>query len=305
MSEAKQDKQRRWVFTLNNPEGQLDFSTSGVRLAVWQLEIGDNGTPHFQGYINFLGSQRMSGVKKAVGGEPHVEAARGTHAECVAYCTKTETRVEGPWYYPDEAAVTGWCGTGTRSDLAAACQMVIDGKPETEIEPVTFALHYRGLRALHAVHHPPPRRDKVRVLCIHGPPGIGKTTAVYNRAPSVFAIPLDKDALWFDGYCGQEAVLLDDYAGQLSISTFNRICDPFPYNAPVKGGFVAARWTTVYILCNAEPPAWYRMHQFDASIINAVYRRIGYGEWDGVDPEHVYVHYDSREEMEAGMAPDV
>jgi hypothetical protein len=46
---------RNWVFTLNNPEGQLtpelDFVVSAVSFLCWQLEVGEEGTPHFQGYV--------------------------------------------------------------------------------------------------------------------------------------------------------------------------------------------------------------------------------------------------------------
>lgn len=295
---------RRWCFTLNNPDGQLDFADSRVRLAVWQLELApETGTPHFQGYINFENNPRLSVVKAVIRGEPHCEPARGTHEECVAYCTKEESRVEGPWFYPDEATVRGFSGQGARTDLAALAELVKQGKPMAEVaaaDPATWIRNYRGLAMYNSLLHPPAMRESVRVTCMHGPPGIGKSTAAYHVFPDIFPIPLDKEALWFDGYTGQSAVLLDDYAGQLSISTFNRICDPFPFNAPVKGGFVAARWTTVVILCNADPCTWYRVFQYDAQIIDAVYRRIGYGEWAGKDPNHVYNHYETREQLLGG-----
>ncbi len=43
-----------WVFTLNNPtvtdKLHLTFS-KGVKYAIWQLEQGEQGTMHLQGYI--------------------------------------------------------------------------------------------------------------------------------------------------------------------------------------------------------------------------------------------------------------
>lgn len=46
---------RNWVFTLNNPffalTPEIDFVGSPVSFMAWQLEIGAEGTEHYQGYI--------------------------------------------------------------------------------------------------------------------------------------------------------------------------------------------------------------------------------------------------------------
>lgn len=46
---------RNWVFTLNNPyyslTPELDCVGSAVTFMAWQLEIGAEGTEHYQGYI--------------------------------------------------------------------------------------------------------------------------------------------------------------------------------------------------------------------------------------------------------------
>lgn len=46
---------RHWFFTENNPEGALDAEFGDLLAAglidycTWQLEIGDDGTEHYQG----------------------------------------------------------------------------------------------------------------------------------------------------------------------------------------------------------------------------------------------------------------
>lgn len=48
---------RNWCFTLNNPghalTPEIDFVFEGcpVTFMVWQLELGAEGTPHYQGYV--------------------------------------------------------------------------------------------------------------------------------------------------------------------------------------------------------------------------------------------------------------
>lgn len=46
---------RNWVFTLNNPAYALtpdiNLVGSACTFLVWQLEAGDEGTEHYQGYL--------------------------------------------------------------------------------------------------------------------------------------------------------------------------------------------------------------------------------------------------------------
>lgn len=295
----RQSTSTRFVFTFNNPEFALDFSDSRVRIACWQLEIGAEGTPHYQGYVVLKNSARFGTVKNIIGSERvHVEVARGASDQCIDYCTKSETQIEGPWFYPDEATVRV-NHQGTRTDLQAAADMVVAGRSFKELPNAVFCRNFRGLQELRKLHHPAKTRDKVRVLCIKGPPGIGKTTAVmeHTKEEPYSLTVTEAGALWGDGYDGEDAVILDDYAGQLPIKVFNQICDRWTFWLPTKGAFVAARWHTVFILTNAEPSTWYCKYGQNQDVLGAVYRRIGYGPYDGKDPDHVYMEFKTREEL--------
>lgn len=58
---------------------------------VYQQEVGDNGTPHLQGYIEFKRKQRFTAITRIFSDHNaiHWEAAGGTRDENVDYCTKT------------------------------------------------------------------------------------------------------------------------------------------------------------------------------------------------------------------------
>lgn len=93
---------RFWCVTLNNPREILDPSEwPGCAAAIWQLEMGDNGTPHYQLYVEFQRNVRMnrllsmSGLRGA-----HVEIRRGNKEQAIVYHTKEESRLEGPFYWP-------------------------------------------------------------------------------------------------------------------------------------------------------------------------------------------------------------
>lgn len=305
---------RRWVFTLNNPSGLLvpdAWASRKVTACVYSEEVGESGTHHLQGYIKFNDKVRMKWVKDTLGEDPHVEIARGTDEECIAYCTKEDaTHVGGPYWWPDEARVRA-LKERARMDLYDMCEMVDAGKSMKDIydaDPAGYARNHRYLvaakRARFGLADDAPLRERVRVLCVYGPPGIGKSTWVYTQITQKVFCPAitETGTVWFDGYIGEEVLLLDDYKGQLEYSIFNRIVDRWPYMAPVKGGFVSALWTTVVILTNVQPHAWYPPHRYPDEVRSAVFRRVGYGEWKDKDPEHRYVEVHTREEMQAFAA---
>jgi len=75
-----------WMFTINNP--QPDYEPvrvwPDVAYAIWQLERGANGTPHFQGYVVFQRKKRGTWVKKHCHAFAHWEPREGSHAQAKA-----------------------------------------------------------------------------------------------------------------------------------------------------------------------------------------------------------------------------
>lgn len=76
---------------------------------------------------------------------------------------------------------------------------------------------------------------------------------------------------WFDGYMGQECVLLDDFDGKASKWTLAQtlsILDRYPLNAPTKGGFTFWKPKEVWVTTNIHPRKWFewenRENQYDA-----------------------------------------
>lgn len=63
--------------------------------------------------------------------------------------------------------------------------------------------------------------------------------------------------IWFDGYDGERAILLDDFVGGGSVSDVLQICDRYPFRGEIKGATVCARWTHVYFTSNLEISYWW------------------------------------------------
>ncbi len=104
-------KGRRWCFTLNNPGEDLGEIPEFVTYMVWQLEKGESGTPHFQGYIQ-VAPQRTLGQMKAWLPTAHWEVSKDrTGHRARDYCMKEDGRVDGPW------EIGEFKGQGKRKDV--------------------------------------------------------------------------------------------------------------------------------------------------------------------------------------------
>lgn len=148
---------RNWVFTLNNPTTELKWESDDgiVTYAVWQLERGEQGTPHYQGLIVVSKPARLAAMKKMLNGmlaNAHFEKMRGTIDEAEAYCTKAETRAEGPWKFGTKPA-----GKGARTDLANV-KNILTTEGRSGLKRVAdehfgdFLRYYKGMDAFLGLH---------------------------------------------------------------------------------------------------------------------------------------------------------
>lgn len=127
-----------WCFTWNNPDGHIEWP-SNVRYAVYQLEEGEEGTQHFQGYVEFERSVRFSALKKLLP-EAHWEPRLGSRDEARDYCMKKDdTYIEGPW----EHGTWRSAGQGNRSDMTAIRDKLEKGVPFEEVKREHFGTFAR------------------------------------------------------------------------------------------------------------------------------------------------------------------
>lgn len=144
-----------WVFTWNNPPSdELEFDPASVVYAAWQREVGELGTPHLQGYIEFKVNQRRSAVSKLLPGA-WLQPRRGSQYKANQYATKSETRVAGPWTFGCLTEVK----PRQRSDIAACVDAYREGgmkRASTEF-PEVFAKYSRGIKATVDAQESPPK----------------------------------------------------------------------------------------------------------------------------------------------------
>jgi len=176
---------RSWCFTVNNPATNDIAWDENTRYAVWQLEIGPNGTRHLQGYVEFPATKRRAGVLKLLP-TAHCEPRRATRDQARAYCMKVESRVEGPWEHGSWDAG----GSGTRNDIAAAIEALKMGgiKRAAEEHPEVFVKFSRGLRDLATVLR--VREENVPRIAV-------LKQWQQQLADRLRELPHDREILWF------------------------------------------------------------------------------------------------------------
>lgn len=98
---------KNYVFTINNPTTPVVFDATSHNCLIYQLERGESGTPHYQGYIEFVRRVSFTTAKESLGQNAHIEPRRGTRIQAIAYARKEDTRIEGPWEYGNLESTQG------------------------------------------------------------------------------------------------------------------------------------------------------------------------------------------------------
>ena len=291
--------QRAWCFTLNNPDGLLDFDDfADARYLVYQMELAPTtNTPHFQGYVEFDRPKRLSAVRRILNAA-HWEPRRATRDEARAYCMKLETRIDGPY----ESGIWEIGGQGARSDVYSLHQMIKSEKSEEEILEsmplMWFRFHNAITKAKLLVAQKHKRTEKTEVFLFLGPPGTGKSLYCAQNYPGAYWKSQDQ---WWDGYAGEETVILDEFYGWLRYSELLRMLDAYPMQVQVKGGFVNFAPKRIIITSNKQPWDWYNNDKIHWDY-QALYRRIEHAWWFpelDVPP----IKYDTFSELEANHYP--
>ena len=124
---------RAYCFTLNNPISDELQICPNERFIIWQVEQGEQGTRHIQGYIELSKPARIAALKKWLP-QAHFESRRGSREQARDYCKKEDTRIAGPFERGDWEAG----GIGARTDLLQIKRKIDNGSQEKEIADEHF-----------------------------------------------------------------------------------------------------------------------------------------------------------------------
>ncbi|AFN42891.1 putative viral replication protein [Acartia tonsa copepod circovirus] len=303
-SNATTNRARGWCFTLNNPPPEMISErrvvvpghVSGLDAAiptepnlpehrhcdyrVGQLERGDNGTLHIQGYYHHRVMKSFNQMKKLIP-NAHWEIAKGSPKQNRDYCTKEDTRV--PDTRPFEE---GECPhQGTRFDLRQCADVLANGGSLLDLPGEMVIRYHRGFSAYRSLFHK-RRQEAPTVLWIYGPTGSGKSRFASTLRDECYWKPPGK---WFDGYDQEPLVILDDYRSEWAewgvFGQLLRLLDRYPLMVEYKGGSVQFCSELIVITCDRPPSELW----FSQGDIGQLTRRISHvihavGMWLPVEP---------------------
>lgn len=252
---------RKFAVTVWNTNDKPDDKYPGLRYLVYQKEkCPETGKEHYQLYCEFEKTVRYACVKKMVNDDTaHIEIPKGDAASNKKYCTKEESRIDGPWEFGKPVK------QGQRTDLEELAEQVVDIKKpfvDTMLDNPTMTIRYpRGMQTLRtaALTKAGMQQRDVEVIVIIGDPGSGKTRTIWDshKPEEIYSLTCTTQSVWFDHYDGQKVLLIDDYKGWIPYTFLLNMLDRYPLKVPVKGSHVAALWTKVYITSNYEIETWY------------------------------------------------
>lgn len=198
---SKQIIGKKWCFTINNwsDNDVAQMDAVDCKYMIYGKEVGESGTPHLQGFVTFVKNKTLTSLKK-LHATAHWERANGTSQQASDYCKK-----EGDYIERGELSVQG-----KRTDLERVTEMVKEGASIQKIAeecPTTYVKFGRGIRDLKLVLEKPYNHDETRGEWYWGPPGTGKSRKARDENPDAYLKAQNK---WFDGYNGEDVIILDD-----------------------------------------------------------------------------------------------
>lgn len=256
---------KNWCFTLNN---YTEEDVAAVEKLMEQAdylicgkEVGEQGTPHLQGYVQLKKRLRLTGLKKILP-RAHLQVARGSAQENKTYCSK-----DGDYKEYGQIKETD-PGKREKRRWDEILQKAKEGRID-EIDPQTTVQHYNALKRIKKDYMKKP--DNLNDVCgiwVYGETGAGKTTWARKNYPDAFIKTPDK---WWDGYQGEEYVILDDLDKyHVSLGYHVKMWgDKWSFKAEDKGGVMWIRPKKFIITSQYMP------HDIwdDAKTVSAINRR--------------------------------
>jgi len=229
------------------------------RYCCYQREIcPQTGREHIQGYVMFAKRVGLSFLKK-LDGTAHFEPRRGTHDQAKDYCSKEDTRKPG--CEPVEAGDPP--KPGKRTDLHDVADAITAGSSIRDLclnHTPAMIKYSKGAQFVKMMISPKRRWD-MNVIVLFGPTGLGKSELADHLAPDAYRLPIasDKNTLWFDGYSGEEDVIIEEFEGyRCTYSFLKEFLDRYPLLVPTKGGHANFSARRVIMTSNTPPDLWYK-----------------------------------------------
>lgn len=215
---------------------------------------------HLQGFIVWTTPVRIRQGCRRLGGHAHVEATIRTDKENEDYCSKSDSRRDGPWRwgsYPRQ---------GARTDLSAIHELVTGGASRRTIIDAhwgSFLRYHSGIESARLILSG-RRKWPMEVEVYWGDTGTGKSRAAWAAAGDdayVLAPPLTTGgAVWWQKYDNEPNIIIEEFYGWIKWCHLLQLLDRYPYQVEYKGGSCEFVGKRIWICSNSHPRDWYNWH---------------------------------------------
>jgi len=249
-------RSRAFVFTLNN------YTSEEVELVkAWECaylifgkEVGESGTPHLQGYVSFQNAKTLATLKKKFQDRAHWEIAQGTPKQASEYCEK-----DGDVFEKGTRPLSDKEKGKKESDRWSDAYKAVE---ENRLDDVPKDILCSRLKSIqYAVDQVRVSKRKLETIdgeleheWWYGPTGTGKSKKAREENPGAYI--KDPKNAWWDGYKGEDVVIIDDFDKfQVKQSgDLKRWLDRYVFKAEVKGGYVGdIRPKKIIVTSNYQP----------------------------------------------------
>lgn len=247
---------KNWCFTLNNYSVQDEqiFRDMPYSYLVFGREVGDEGTPHLQGYVQLKKPTRLTGLKK-LHPKAHWEPANGDQAQNLTYCSKqgdyeehgTPTRTQG-----GKPTLEERIARNKRLRDTDLNELVDSG--EINIKETRALKNARlDLKEEYSQKNCPATLDGAlphQWYC--GPSRTGKSLKARTAYPDAYLKMCNK---WWDGYNNEPVILIEDFDRKHEVLCHHlKIwADRYPFLAEVKGSTQKIRPGLIIVTSNYHP----------------------------------------------------
>jgi len=222
--------------------------------------------PHHQGWIVWKDARSsIKGVAKDLG-KCHVEKMFGNLTQNEDYCSK-ENNLTTLGMKPME--------NGKKRTLEEAAGEIAAGMSVDSLaleNPTLFHQYGRTLSRLEDIHQRKKKRTwMTEGVWLFGPTGVGKTHEAWAYDANAYLFPDDGD--WWDGYCGEETVIINEFRGAIPYNRILALVDKFPAFVRRRGReptpFLAKR----VVITSPHPPEGVFRHLAESDSLDQIYRR--------------------------------
>lgn len=261
---------------------------------IGQHEVGEQGTPHIQALVYSRDGLNFKKITASCVGcflksyDENVDAMR-------AYVTKTRSSDYGTQFEGGICPVGAKGASTLRSRSAILCHKImtkeiVDEKQAFQEFGSVYLKTYKGVQhCLNLMKEPkaPVDPDTIQAPVIttqwlYGETGTGKSRRAYKQAflnnKTLFK-KASHTKHWWDGYAGEEMVLLDDFRGSdMSFHEFLQLTDPYrPLEFPVqhKGGTTILKAKYFIVTSPKHPIDCWKCTRKSPSDWGQLYRRLG------------------------------